>query len=577
MANRVDPVAYDMPAGKPHFVDRVDDLALAFRAVDGRHERDRPLCVVVSGISGIGKTELVYRFLRKVWRRLFPDGVLCVNLNNHRRGGVLELEEAVRYLLLRLGATPGFSGCSLEDLCKQYNMKTMNSRIVIVIDNAESGSELEHLLPTSADSMVVVTSRRSLIDLEEGAAVNIRLSPLDEQDARDLLLLVSGDPRLAADEATALELARLCDGLPRTVRIAAIAARKNPHLDIPALVSGVRDVRPHARRRLRSDGDQEELLGALRRYVRWLLRQAQIADNLTASKRLILASLVSKLPYVEDVRIMNGYQWLEAERRTLYACVILAYENGLYTEAWSLCEPLFAHYQDHPSCEDAINAFRIGLDAAWRADSISAVVRMHCQLARPFWDQARFNEAEYEIDQAFSVLRLLGNSKEDRRLGASAVEFRGRLCGARGKWGEAVTNFKKALRVSEEIGNSYGVMHLSYRLGEAAAKLGEPQQAVEWLERAHRMAEDEELSDRLFARIGFALGGVLHGLGQVTRVHELYAESLKSAQSRHSDFDQLRVLDALATLADEVGNAAAAQNYRAAAKKIRGKNGVSSS
>jgi hypothetical protein len=83
--------------------------------------------------------------------------------------------------------------------------------------------------------------------------------------------------------------------------------------------------------------------------------------------------------------------------------------------------------------------------------------------------------------------------------------------------------------------------------------------------------------ERMAARTGSALADVLRGLGQAERARELYLASLASARARRSDFDEARVLDALATLADETGNTAAGLEYRAAADVIRERNGAGSS
>lgn len=650
-------MAYEVLPEKPHFVDRVDEVECALRAIDEWGERFRPLWVAVSGIAGIGKTELTHKFVRERLVR-FPDGVLSLDLDEFRERGVIDLRDVLAYLLRGLGVAPEWSGHSLAAVLNQYRTKMEGLRIATIIDNARFSSEVEPLLSASGTSVVVVTSHGPLADLEAGAAVEIPLAPLGERDAMDLLLAVADDPRLAADEETALELVRLCDGLPLAIRVAARSIRRRRHQSLPALLDAFRGdmrekgiaeveriwdvayesldpgparlyrllgdvpgsaftlhsaaalagcgldaaavalqeleeaglvadvgdarmrllgpLRAHAKRRARSHGDREELAGAQRRIVSWYLRQAQLADALAAGSRLTLAPSVPPLPGVGDVPFGNPHQWLEAERRALCECVDLAYARGFDTEAWSLCEPLFTHYQDHPHHADAIDAFRTGLAAAQRAEQVPAVVRMRCQLAFVYRDLERFDEAEREIDQALAASRTLGGSDDDRKLKASAVEFRGRLRGARGDWDGAAADFQDALEGHEAIGNDYGVALLSYRLGEAAARLGDSRRAADLLERAH-LAAGQLGRERLTARTGFALADVLRGTGQAERARELYLESLASARARRSDYDEARVLDALAALAEETGDTAAAMTCRADADAIRKRNGVAGS
>jgi tetratricopeptide (TPR) repeat protein len=651
-------VAYEIPAAIPHFADRDPERARAFRAVDEWRDQFRPLWIVLSGIAGIGKTELAYEVARG--RRLrFPDGVLYIDLDNFRRHGAVDSVETVEFLLRRLGAAAEWPEDPSVDCHQRYRTKTEDSELEIVIDNARFESEVIPLLPASGASVVIVTSHAPLADLEAGVAVEIPLAPLDEGDAVELLVRAAGDRRLTTDSEAARELAWLCGGLPLAIHVAARFIRRHPRRSLPVLLDAfrkalhekglpevekvwdaayeslgpgaarlyrlladvpgstfteysaaamlgcgpddaatgleeldtagltvnVRDdfgnervqlhapLRAHARRRAQRHGDREELAGAQRRIVSWYLRQAQLADERAAGSRLTLAPRISQLPDVADAPIADAYQWLEAERHALHECVALAYARGLDTEAWSLCEPLFTHYHDHPHYADAVEAFGTGLAAAQRAGHVPAVVRMRSQLAFLYRDQGRFDEARHELVQALTASRLLGNSGRDRKLRASVTEFRGRLREDEGQLAEAAADYEDALHVHEVIRNDYGVMLLSYRLGRAVAKLGEPGRAAELLERAHLMAGQDQRK-RMTARTGSALADVLRGLGQAERARRLYLESLDSARARHSDFDEARVLDALASLADQAGDTAAGLEYRAAASTIRERNGV---
>lgn len=653
-------MVYEIPAARPYFADRDPERARAFRAVDEWRDQFRPLWIVLSGIAGIGKTELAYEVARG--RRLrFPDGVLYINLDNFRKHGAVDSVETVEFLLYRLGAVAEWPGDRSVDCHQRYRTKTEDSELGIVIDNARFESEVTPLLPASGASMVIVTSHAPLADLEAGAAVEISLAPLSERDAMQLLAHAAGDRRLIPGTEAARELARLCGGLPLAIHVAARFIRRHPRRSLPALLNeftgelrdkGLPEVeniwdaayeslsleaarlyrllaaapgptfteysvaamlgcgpddaaavleeldaagltvnvgddfgneriqlhaplRAHAKRRAQRHDDREELAGAQRRIVSWYLRQAQLADERAAGSRLTLAPRAPHLQGVADAPIDDAYQWLEAERHALYECVTLALARRLDTEAWSLCEPLFTHYHDHPHYADAVEAFGAGLEAAQREGHVPAVVRMRSQLAFLYRDQGRFDEAEREIDLALTASQALGNSDNDRKLKASVTEFRGRLREDEGQLTEAEADFVDALHVHEAIGNDYGVMLLSYRLGRTIAKLGESGRAAELLERAHLMA-GRLGRERMTARTGSALADVLRGLGHTARARELYLRSLDSAHARHSDFDEARILEALASLADEAGDTAAGLEYRAAANTIRERNGVSS-
>lgn len=328
-------------------------------------------------------------------------------------------------------------------------------------------------------------------------------------------------------------------------------------------------LRAHARRRAERDGTEEGLLDAKRRIIRWYLRQAQEADALAAGERMTFAERVPPIDGAPDVPLESkaeALRWLESERHALYGCVATAYELGLDAMAWALCEPLWTHYLDHPHYADAVDAFRTGLAAAQRSGDVRAVVRMRCQIARPYWEQGRFDEARRELDQALTASQTM--SRDDRRLQASVRESHGMLRSAQGDWAGAATEFSAALRMHEEIDNAYGVMLQTYRLGQAVAELREDQRALTLLDQAHSMAGDLG-RERMIARTGVALAGVLRRLGRTDEARELYTSALRSARERGSTFDQARILGVLAELADETGDTANARQHREEADALR--------
>ncbi|MFE3137888.1 hypothetical protein [Streptomyces scopuliridis] len=690
-------MTYQIPPPVPHFVGRRREQDLAATAVaereregeregerESERERDgesRPLLFALSALGGTGKTELAF-LLARTLRPRHPDGVLYVDLDDLRRGGVVEVGDALGDLLGSLGVEPEWLKPSFKARCKQYWAKTDGKSLVIVVDNARYAAEVVPLLPASGDSVVIATSHGPLYDLEDGAAIDLALPPLDPPEATELLRSIAGDARLDALPEAAERLVRLCCGLPAALHVAGRWIRKHRRTPLPRLideltaelhgkgipmvevlwdaayrgldpeaallyrmlpsipgtsftpeaatailgrgraaadraleeleraglldtrdVSGTGDdrkrlpelLRAHAGRRA-DDSTEEERAEWQLRIVRWLLRQAQRADLYAAGTRMTFADLVEPIPGAPDVPFEDGrdgrdgrdgegeaantaarkeqaFRWLETERHALYACVDLAYARGFGTEAAAFGEPLWTHYLDHPHYADGIEAFRTALAAAQRAGHIPLIVRLRCQLARPLWKQGEFAEAERELAQALSASRSLGESDRYRKLGASVVEFHGMLRSARGDWAAAATDFEASREVHRAIGNEYGVMLQTYRLGEALAELGQLDRAAELLEEAHTLAARLK-RERLTARTGFALGGVLHRLGRGSAAHELYVAALHSARERGADHDEARILDALAVLAEEEGRTAEARGHREGARVIRERNGL---
>ncbi|RBM12661.1 tetratricopeptide repeat protein [Streptomyces sp. PT12] len=655
---------FQIPPEPVYFADRREELARVSGLVEDWRLSSRAPCVELVGVAGLGKTELAFHIAR-VLRDRFPDGVLYVDLDDLRWDGAVDVADALGELLRGLNVSPEWRERELRDRRKQYWSLTEGKRLLVIVDNARFGSEVVPLLPGSGASLLVAISQGRLYDLDGGAGADVPLSPLEGEDAAELLRrLVVDDPRFSAEPEAVAGLVRLCSGLPVAVHVASRWVRRFPRrplarlladlerelgekgvpnvenlwdaayrelgvngallyrllADVPggtftadvatALLgrgpeaadealedlerSGLLDgrqrrmrlpelLRAHARRRARQDGDERERDEALRRIVRWYLRQAQRADLLAAGTRLTVADRVPELPGSPDVPFdgpqemtakQRAYAWLADERHALYACVRLAHALGWDAEAWALCEPLWTHFLDHPDHVDAIEAFRTGVRAAQRAEDVLALVRMRTQLARPLWELRRYEESAAEVEQALSAAAALDPEKRNRKLAASALEARGMLHAAQGRWEAAADAYERARLVHEEISNAYGVMLQTYRLGEAVAALGDTERAAALLGEAHEAARELKRT-RMTARTGFALGGVLRTLGRREEARGLYEAALEGARDRGSTFDEARVLDALAELAEESGNAAEATTHREAARALRARNGRS--
>ncbi|MFK0295517.1 AAA family ATPase [Streptomyces sp. NPDC090442] len=659
-----------LPPEIGHFENREEEQSAALEAAGAwldAQSADRPLIIALTGLSGVGKTELAFRLARRLHARC-PDGVLYADLDADRRAGAVDTHEALGQLLRTLGVERDWVERSFAARRGQYWDETRHRRLVVVLDNVRGfEAEAALLLPSSPGSVVILAGHHRLDDLEPGTAVELPLRPLADEHAVRLLLHTVDDPALTARPQTAAALAEGCGGLPAALRVAGRWVRRNrrrgwtrlttelaaelrekgvpdiehvwdtaygdltpqaraayrlfaalpgvalapeaatallgtgsdaaadalaeleraglldagpdpdavdahPDGDAPAERLRMHDlVRGHARRRAAADGAPDEADDGRRRLLRWLLRQAQRADHLATGGRLTLAPPTAALPDAPDLDFPDkpaALHWLHAERRVLHAGVHLASAAGLHAESWALCEPLWTHLLDHPGSADHIDSFHAGRDAAQRAEDLRATIRMRCQLARPLWESERYEEAGRELDAAVSGAALLGTDAQDRKLYASALEFRGRLQAEQGHWAAAVPDYQRSARLHAEIPNPYGVLLLGYLLGQAWEGLGELDRAEAELTRAHEMA-GEQRRERMTARTGFALGRVLRRRGRPEPARALYEAALDGARRRRSTTDEVRVLDALAELVAETGDDAAATAYREAARAVR--------
>ncbi|MEV7089486.1 tetratricopeptide repeat protein [Streptomyces sp. NPDC093085] len=671
-------VRVELPPGPVYFVNRDAERERALRAVGEWRGRGRPLVVALSGPGGLGKTELAGNIGRALLERGdFGDGVLSVDLDDFRADGVLDPGDVLSQLLGSLGVEPEQVRVPYAARCGQYWNRTAGSRLILLLDNARYGSEVVPLLPASGESVVIVTSRGPLRDLEAGGAVELVLPPLGEGAALELFAFIVGDHRLAADPEAARAVVRLCDGLPAALHVAGRRVRRHrlrplsriladlqdelrekgvsgvehiwdltyAELSRPAASlyrllahhpgetftlhsatalsglspegcqdaleeldrAGLLDLRPlsltmagqmrlpgpqraDALRRAGRETPEEEVAEALERVVRWFVRQAQLADRFVAGRRLTVVELFGALEGVPDVpledpedaaiaairvdRADRAARWLDEERHVLFACSRLAHARGMDTEAVALSEPVWTHALDHPHQSEAVEVFRRAVDSAVRdGTDPGRLVRTRCQLARALWESEELDAAQEQVDGAVSAVGLLGDSPRDRKLAASAAEHRGMLRGVRGEWAAALADFGDARDIHRGIGNEYGVVLQTYRLGEATARVGELEAARSLLAEAHAgfVAQRRE---RLTGRSAFALAGVLHRLGRSDEARELYEQALGRAARRRAGFDLARVHDALAELDTAEGRLAEAEAHRGAALELRRRNGL---
>ncbi|MFB7469832.1 tetratricopeptide repeat protein, partial [Kitasatospora sp. NPDC056184] len=199
--------------------------------------RQAVLVSAVSGLAGIGKTELVVQTAARALRRpgWFPGGVLFTDVAGYDPERRLTPERALDGLLHALGVPGEHIPAGLEERQQLYRSVLSayaehGRRVLVVVDNASSVEQARPLLPTDGTTAALVTSRHTLDGLDA------RLHDLDSLGAVAAVALLDealrharhGDTRIADDPAAAATIARLCAGLPLALRIAAAALSAAP-------------------------------------------------------------------------------------------------------------------------------------------------------------------------------------------------------------------------------------------------------------------------------------------------------------------------------------------------------------
>lgn len=187
--------------------------------------REPELVVGLDGAPNVGKTALAVRAAHLL-RPHFPDGQLYASLTDWD-GEPLAPEAVLVEFLGRCNVPVDKAPRSLPALAALWKSIADGLRLLIVLDDARDGTQVYPLLPNSAESAVLVISRRELNGLH--SAHRIALDVLTLPDALQLLGSIIGHDRLHQDVEASARLVAACEYRPHVVRKAATRLVANPH------------------------------------------------------------------------------------------------------------------------------------------------------------------------------------------------------------------------------------------------------------------------------------------------------------------------------------------------------------
>jgi tetratricopeptide (TPR) repeat protein/transcriptional regulator with XRE-family HTH domain len=227
-----------LPRDIGSFTGREPELArllgtLANLAADG----GPPGICVIDGMAGIGKTTLAVHAAHRLTGS-FPDGQFFLPLHAHTPGQrPVSPAEALASLLLTAGVAVQQIPPGMEARAGRWRDHIAGKKILLLLDDAAGHEQVRPLLPGTAGSLVLVTSRRRLTALEDSAVIS--LGTLSPAEAVALLARLADRSDVGSEAGPAGEIARLCGYLPLAIGMLARQLRHHPARTGAELAAGL--------------------------------------------------------------------------------------------------------------------------------------------------------------------------------------------------------------------------------------------------------------------------------------------------------------------------------------------------
>jgi tetratricopeptide (TPR) repeat protein len=180
----------------------------------------------IGGMAGIGKTAFAVHAAHQLAGQ-FPDGQIFLPLHGHTPGQQpVDPAEALASLLLTGGVAARHIPPGLEARSRLWRHYLAGKRILLLLDDAAGQEQIRALLPGTAGTLVMITSRKHLTALEDAHTVS--LDTLSPAESAELLIRLAARSDLTASDDAVNEITHLCGYLPLAIGIIARQLRHHP-------------------------------------------------------------------------------------------------------------------------------------------------------------------------------------------------------------------------------------------------------------------------------------------------------------------------------------------------------------
>lgn len=494
-------VPRQLPPAVPHLAGRMDELRIMTALLNATSRTGgAPPIVLIDGMAGVGKTTLAVYWAHRVADR-FPGGQLYLNLRGFEPvGAPVAPPDAVRALLEGLGVAPARIPSTMDAQLGLFRTLLAARHTLVLLDNAADAEQVRPLLPGSADSFVVVTSRNQLAGLvAANHARPMTLEPLSAAESYDLLAGRIGAGRL--EDPASNEILAACGGLPLALSVVGARAATRPRASLQSLAAELQAARhrldgfagtdPATNARVVFSWSYDSLEAPTARLFRLLGQHpgpeltAAAAASLAATPRAETEAHLNRLRQAHLIAEPVPGRFTLHDLLRCYAAELAAGRDPEVHRRAALHRLLDHYLHSANAAAHRLNEHRdpISLPPA----SLGSIV-----VEQPDADRAMawFTAERATLQTMLAEAAPAGFPAHAWKLGWTLVDFLDR----QGHWQDLATVQRLALEAAAELGDHVGRAHAHRSLGRACSQLQRFDEAQQHLQEALRLFG--ELGDR---------------------------------------------------------------------------------